>query len=275
MAPFLRRLFEINELLDGHYAEPYAGGAALAFILLFEEYASTVHINDVDPGVFAFWHSVLYDTENFVRMVNDVPLSIQEWQRQSSIQKQPADHSLLDVGFATFYLNRTNRSGIISGGGVIGGLNQSGRWKLDARFNKDPLIRRIEKIARYSGRIRLYNLDAAEFIRNVMPKLPLKSLMYADPPYYEQGRRLYRHFYEPSDHAAIADLITENVSQKWIVSYDNHPHVRALYKKWRQREYSLHYSAARRYEGRELMVFGDGVIIPEGIEPVTFSESVS
>lgn len=71
---------------------------------------------------------------------------------------------MLTIGFSTFFLNRTNRSGILKGG-VIGGKNQEGQWKLDARYNKSDLISRIQKISKNRERIDLYNMDAIDFIK--------------------------------------------------------------------------------------------------------------
>jgi len=160
---FLKMIFEQNDLLDGHYVEPYAGGAGIALNLLTHSYASCIHLNDLNPAVFGFWHSVINQPEALCKAIRDVKVTMEEWHRQKAILNAPANHSPLDIGFSTFFLNRTNRSGIIWGG-VIGGKNQDGAWKLDARFNKDDLIRRIEKIAMYRSRIRLYNLDAAELL---------------------------------------------------------------------------------------------------------------
>jgi len=50
---------------DIQYVEPCAGGASIALALLFEEYASTVHVNDLSRLVYAIWHEVLNNTEAF------------------------------------------------------------------------------------------------------------------------------------------------------------------------------------------------------------------
>ncbi|HKI50486.1 MAG TPA: DNA adenine methylase [Geothermobacteraceae bacterium] len=266
LARFIQLVFEENELLDGHYVEPYAGGAGIAFALLFYEYAAHVHINDLNRSVYAFWHSVLNETDNLCQLIVDTPVSMDQWFRQKSIQNTPCEHSLLDLGFSTFFLNRTNRSGII-GGGVIGGKDQLGKWKIDARYNKESLISRIQKIALFRNRISLYNLDAANLITSVIPQLPPKTLVYLDPPYYVKGHGLYESHYLHEDHAEIAKLITTEIPQKWIVSYDNVPQISGLYHAHRQITYSLSYSAADRYKGSELMVFCDELSIPDVDSP--------
>jgi DNA adenine methylase len=188
------------------------------------------------------------------------------WQTQREIQNSPKSHSRLELGFSTFFLNRTTRSGILEGG-VIGGKNQDGFWKLDARFNKHDLVSRIRKIARYSDRVHLYNLDAAEFIRKILPGLPKKTLVYLDPPYYAKGKDLYENHYEPQDHAAIAKIISSQIKHKWIVSYDNVSAIAELYRRHRSITYNLNYSASEKYSGAEIMIFSDELLIPDVLQP--------
>lgn len=258
-------LLEMNELVGGHYVEPYAGGAGIAIPLLFMEFASHIHLNDLNPSVYAFWKSVLDHGDDMAQMVRNAPLTVEEWRRQRAIQFQQNEPSLLDLGFSTFYLNRTSRSGIIRGG-VIGGINQDGKWKIDARFNREALARRIEKIASYRSRISLYNMDAADLIKEVLPSIPLQSLVYLDPPYYENGSKLYQNSYQHGDHEIIANQVSE-IAQPWIVSYDNVEPIRRFYASYRQQTFGLRYSAQRAYEGVEVMVYGNSLKIPGQIRP--------
>lgn len=256
----MKQLFRENRLLDGDYVEPYAGGASVALAMLYEEYARRVHVNDLDRGIYAFWHSVLYETEALCRRIRDTAVTIEEWHQQKAVQSA-ADVSLLELGFSTFFLNRTNRSGIIRGG-VIGGKGQAGAWALDARYNKSDLIFRIEKVGRYAGRIRLYNLDAADFITSVLPRLPTRTLVFLDPPYFVKGQqRLYTDFYEPPAHARIAELV-KGIRQYWLISYDDVPEVRSLYQGYLSLGYTLHYNAQDRYRGSEVMFLCDRLALP-------------
>jgi DNA adenine methylase len=267
LTDFIRLVFEQNKLTDGHYVEPYAGGAGIAFSLLFLEYASHIHLNDINKSVYAFWHSVLKKNDELCQLIHDSDLTIDEWHKQKAIQDNPKQHSRLELGFSTFFLNRTNRSGIIKAG-VIGGKNQMGKWKLDARFNKPDLIMRIQKIARYSDRISLYNLDADKLIQEIIPGLPDKTLVYLDPPYYVKGKGLYENHYIHADHARVSKLVTTQIKgKKWIVSYDNVPEIRELYKKHHQIIYGLNYSAHNCYIGSEVMIFSHNLVIPEVANP--------
>ncbi len=256
---YVKRLFEENNLMDGTYIEPYAGGASVALTLLFSEYAGRIKINDIDRSIYAFWHSVLNETDNLCRLVHDTPINMDVWHAQRQVQLRKQEAELLELGFSTFFLNRTNRSGILSGG-VIGGKEQTGNFKIDARFNKDNLIERIESIAEYADRIELTKMDAVELIKSI--KNPSdKTFCYLDPPYYVKGRDLYLNYYNDDDHKAIAKAI-KKYKGKWIISYDAVDFIRELYKDYRQKEYYLSYSAGNPAKGKEIVVYSDGLVVP-------------
>lgn len=267
LAQYVKRLIAENGLLDGLYVEPYAGGAAIALELLFHEYVSRIHINDVSRPVFAFWHSVLTAPEQLVKMVVDTPLTVDEWDRQKDIFKNQNLHDDLAVGFATFFLNRTNRSGILNAG-IIGGRAQTGEWKIDARYNRMELAQRITAISRQSDRITLTNKDAADLLTDGMNVWPEKTLIYLDPPYFEKGRDLYYDFYRPEDHAQVAEIVGRITVQKWIVSYDDVPQIRDIYDKYRSISYQIGYSARSSKKGAEVMFFDDSMAISALTGPV-------
>lgn len=258
---YLKRLMEVNDLCDGTYIEPYAGGASVALSLLFCEYASRVKINDIDRSIYAFWHSVLNETDDLCRLIVDTSVTIDQWYLQREIQAHKQEVGLLELGFSTFFLNRSNRSGILSGG-VIGGKNQKGNYKIDARYNKSDLIHRIESVAEYVDRIELTSMDAVDLIKRYKRTPTEKTLVYLDPPYYVKGRDLYLNYYNDEDHKDIAKAI-KKYKGKWIISYDSVNFISELYKGYRQKEYYLSYSAGNPAKGKEIMVYSDGLVIPD------------
>lgn len=270
LAGFVKLCMIDNELVGSEYVELYAGGASVALTLLFEEYASHIHINDLSPSVAAFWRTVVGEPDELCSRIADVPVTVQEWYEQREVQGSdvPSD---LDLGFSTFFLNRTSRSGII-GGGVIGGYDQTGKWKIDARFNREDLIRRVKKIARHRSRITITEIDAAEYIRRRLPEIE-PAFVYLDPPYYVKGADLYRNSYSHEDHEEIAALVGE-IKQPWIVSYDAAPAIRRLYAKYSPTTYGVRYSAQARYSGTELILAKPGVALPDVESPANVHWSV-
>jgi len=268
VANFLKLVFLQNNLVGRDYVEPYAGGASVALSLLFEDYVEHIHINDIDRSVYAFWYSVLEEPDELCDRITKTKVTMKEWERQRAVQDEHRPY-MIDLAFSTFFLNRTNRSGIISGG-VIGGMDQQGGWKIDARYNVQELTRRIQKIARFRSRITLSQLDAVEFLQPWMADDAPPSLIYLDPPYYVKGEGLYENFYTHKHHVEVANTV-RSLQQPWIVSYDAVPPVLELYAPFSSFSYLLNYSAADRYDGAEVMFFDDCLIVPNVASPAGIS----
>lgn len=258
-APFIETLMEANDLKGGHYFEPYAGGAGVALSLLYKGFVSHIHINDFDTAIYDFWMSATFHTEEFLKLLKDTEVSIDTWHLKKYILKNPQNFSQIDRGFATFFLNRTNRSGILKGG-VIGGKEQLGIWKLDERYNKSKLVNRIEKLALHNDKISIYNEDAKLLLQRCEQFLPYNSFIYLDPPYYVKGQGLYRNFYAHDDHVDIKEAL-QPIKLKWIVSYDDNEEIKEIYSGHRQNLYSLSYSAQNKKMGSEVMIFSDNLLL--------------
>lgn len=256
-------LIKINDREAGVYAEPYAGGAGLALGLLYSEHVDRILINDVDPCVYAFWKSCLYQTKRFVDMIWAAPITVEEWRRQRDIYLHPHRHSTVRVGFATFFLNRCNRSGIIATGGPIGGIEQHGEWKINARYNRENLERRIRKLALYKDRIHVSSLDALDFLGGYVREMS-NVFVYLDPPYYNKARDLYLNHYSPDDHRRVAKFMKREAEFKWVMTYDNTPEIAGLYRGLRQVPFDLSYSARERRQGKEVMISRRSFRFPRG-----------
>ena len=268
LAGFAKRIIEGNRLSDGTYVEPYAGGAAIALELLFHEYVAEVHINDISRPVYAFWKSTLDHTEELLRFIHDTPLTVRAWDKQKRVLTHQSEHSDLSLGFAMFFLNRTNRSGILNGG-IIGGRDQTGPWKIDARYNKRELSFRIESIAKLRRRIHLSRMDALAFLCSNKGKWQDSTLIYLDPPYYRKGKDLYLDYYSHEDHEEVASTLTKRITrQKWMVSYDDAKPIRRMYSRYRHLTYKVGYSARQARAGQEVMFFCDDLCIPQLTKPM-------
>ena len=259
--PFLHEILVVNDLEKADYVEPYAGGAGVAIELLLRNYVSRVHLNDSCVAVYAFWHSILNNTDRFCRKISRASLTINEWEKQREVFKSREGADRFDLGFAMFYLNRCNRSGILTGG-VIGGLNQLGDWKIDARFSRNDLIARIENIAARKSSIRIRNWDAERFLVDYIPRLPPNTLVYCDPPYFRKAERLYPNHYNELDHVRIAKVIQTKVKVPWVVSYDSCDEILEHYAKRSKIRYFLQYNVAKVYKGSEVFIFSDNTRMP-------------
>lgn len=262
LSPFVLELMLENGLAGGEYAEPYAGGAGVAMELLLSGNATRVHLNDACKGVYSFWKAVTTQPTALCRKISLASLNVGEWRRQQKIMAQPEKHDLVEVGFSALYLNRCNRSGILSGG-LIGGLHQTGKWTMDVRFPRNEIIRRIEAIAQHASKVKVTNLDAEEYISDYIPQLSSGTFVYLDPPYYGQGSRLYLNHYQPKDHARLAKVVQSKLRRPWIVSYDAVRPIAKCYGERRALRYDLQYNAADAYVGREVIFFSDQLNLPK------------
>jgi DNA adenine methylase len=258
LTDFLSRLIYLNNLTDCQYVEPYAGGAGLGLSLLFDGVVSEIHLNDLDPAIHAFWYAVLNRKREFFQLLESTPITSDEWKKQKVIYSKGLSSGKLALGFATFFLNRTNHSGILNGG-MIGGKAQQGSWKIDARFNHTELRRRIERIGEYKKRIHLYQADAIDFLR--VHRWPRSTIKYLDPPYFRAGTRLYMNSYTLRDHARVSQYVTR-LNSPWIVSYDDVPQIERLYSGVRSRRMELLHTARSAKIGNEVLFFSESLRIP-------------
>ena len=266
IAKFVNSIAQHNNLNDIHYVEPFAGGAGIAWELLITGTAKRVSINDINIPIYAFWKSVVNQTDELCRLISDVQISLDSWNYWKNLLNS-GNCSDLELGFAFFFLNRTNRSGIIKGG-LIGGKRQEGKWKMDSRFNKCKLVSKIEKIAQYRDFIDISNIDAIEFLRKNHKMWNEKKLVYLDPPYIKKGKTLYDNYFEIQNHIDLASEIKKINHLNWIVSYDDVKEVYNLYRKFKWLKYSLSYSAQNRTRGNEIMFFCDRLNIPDVTKPM-------
>lgn len=254
--PFVASFLEENGLIGSIYAEPFAGGAGLALSLLYNGLVKKIYINDLDKAIYSFWRTALDQSEEFCSWISKVPLDINSWKTFHEIYLHSEQYSIDELAKATFFLNRTNVSGVIKGG-VIGGLDQHGSYKIDARFNRDALIKKIQKLGEFKDKIILSNEDALSFLKK-RENMKSDVFIYLDPPYYQKAPNLYMNFYRKDDHQLLSEKVM-NLKKKWMVSYDNHEFIKELYASRNKILYSLQQSTSNRV-GKEILVFKDGLV---------------
>lgn len=265
MYPQVKQILENNMKKEGRiYAEPYAGGAGLALKLLFQKDVEYLILNDLDYHIFCFWEACLKDTDTFCRMIWNTNIDLKEWRIQKNIYDHVETYSRLEVAFSTFYLNRCNVSGIIKGG-PIGGMKQLGKYKMDVRFNKDSLVRKIERTASYKEKIQIFNLDAVDFLERIVKKIDTDNLLLnIDPPYVKKGAMLYQNSYCEEDHKKIAELIA-TMDKKWIITYDKCELIKQLYQGYWMETIKLNYSTGQSKAGEEYLIYSNRVVHKQNI----------
>ncbi|MBU1098679.1 MAG: DNA adenine methylase [Bacteroidetes bacterium] len=271
LADFIAKICVDNKV-DGHYIEPYAGGASVALFLLFNNIVNRITINDNDRSIYAFWYSVLNYTDKLCKLTQNTDVTIANWLIQRDIQKNKKTADLLTLGFSTLFLNRTNISGILNGG-VMGGLEQKGLYKIDCRFNKKEIVSRIQNISKKKNHIRLYKKDALKLIEKIKKESTNgDTIFYFDPPYFIKGSSLYMNYYKKDDHFAVCDKIKEITNVHWIVSYDNVKEIKKLYSIYRSKEYTFKHTAHSSKIGKEILFFSNDLRItnPINYNPINY-----
>lgn len=256
LSGFLRDLILAGGWQNSTYAEPYAGGAGAALTLLIEGTVSKIAINDLDPCIYSFWHSVTERPRNFIELLQNCALTLDEWKTQREIYRTKDESDRLALGFATFYLNRTNRSGVLNAG-VIGGQAQGGKYRLDARFNKADLARKVQAIGERATDISVSMEDGTSFIARMLREE--KVFIYADPPYFDKGSLLYMNSFDTSQHEELANLLNKNPGADWLLTYDDAQEIRALYRGRYQGTFELPYSAHKAESAQERMIMSSSV----------------
>ena len=265
LADFLIEVIKANDLLQPHYIEPYAGGAGAALRLLFEEYVEAITINDADPRIRCFWQATTLYNDAFLGLLQNVSVTVEEWHRQRVIYDKCDLRKVLELGFATFYLNRTSRSGIIHNGGPIGGFDQTGNYLIDARFNREQLARRIQRIGIYSDRISVSDDDGLALLKKLNKRhvRANTTFVYLDPPYYAKGPELYMNRFTDDQHGKLATYLKTQKNFQWIMTYDDVEAIRDLYEGFPQFSFNLQYSACDHRKGQELLIHPESVRIPD------------
>ena len=260
MASLLWKIRRLNGLGDRSMAEPFAGGAGASLALLYLEETHKILLNDADPAIHDFWWTLVYRPKLFFSLLATTRVDIHEWYRQRHIYRSGRRVSRVRRGFSAFYLNRCNRSGIIMNGGPIGGVEQNGKWKLDARFNVTNLQRRCAKVVEYRDRIHVSCFDGIKFISSVDSK---STFLFIDPPYFDKGRMLYLNALNVDYHEALAALLKSMPDAAWVLTYDDCPEIRGMYDGWATiRPFALRYAAAERRNGREILIVPQWMHLP-------------
>ena len=263
MTNFFVDLFLRNGLREIVYAEPYAGGAGAAINLLLDGHVNEIIINDANIGIYSFWNALVNESERFIQTIKTIPVTLTEWYTQRDILQKSTKPSF-ELGIATFFMSRTNRSGVIFGGAIGGSTEEkqnNAKYKIDCRFNKQDLIQRLKIIAENKRRIKITNEDALAFLRQLDDNI----FVYLDPPYYVKGKSLYMNHYTDKDHKGLASFLQNEAHFNWVLSYDDVPQIREMYMNSDLYRFPLKYTVSKKQVGYELLTHSNNIHFPESL----------
>ena len=257
---YIDALLEANHLYGCTFFEPYAGSAVVGLELLQQGHIDHLLLCEKDILLYAFWECVFNDTENLISKIENTVISIETWQRELPYREMTSltQAELLELGFAGLFFNRTNFSGILKAN-PIGGIQQTSQYGIDCRFNKEKIIEIIRQLSAHRENVNVYCDDALHFMASQNNRFLRESCFaYFDPPYYEKGSRIYRHYYTNQGHIDLAKYVRGVHNLDWIISYDDAPFICGLYSDSgaRYQPFFLDYTCASkvRTQGQELLI---------------------
>jgi DNA adenine methylase len=209
----------------GTVIEPFVGGGAVMCRAL--DQGLRVVVNDLDPGIAAFWSEVFTDPSDLIELIRAVPANVHLYTLLK--HSAPADSKLgnarsvkVAMAFKALYVRRLSFHG--AGRGILGGYDQTGPWRLDHRYNPENIIARIEQLHARRGQVLgVYNEHWLTFMRR-----DFAGLAYLDPPYVTPGP-YFANFTE-RHHRALAWFLHQH-RNACLISYDDHPLIRELYSR--------------------------------------------
>jgi len=262
-ATFLKvvlEFIEVHGLKGREIVEPYAGSGIVSLSLVAKNLVSHATLVERDPLLYSFWKAVFEHTDALLSSIEEINVNMDTWHELRVLLKHkiPEDKLIPDLALACLFFNRTNFSGVLHSG-PIGGKNQSSDYKLDCRFNKKDIISRIRQISSLRDGVSVKFGDALEFLQKANIQNNEKRFFYVDPPYFKQGRKLYRYYYKVIDHKRLYDILSV-ATFPWLLSYDKHEFIELLYDGFPQVHQSFRYMSRTPKNENELVV--TNMVIP-------------
>ncbi|MEI7867358.1 MAG: DNA adenine methylase [Candidatus Methylumidiphilus sp.] len=262
-ATFLKvvlEFIEVHGLKGREIVEPYAGSGIVSLSLVANNLVSHATLVERDPLLYSFWKAVFEHTDILLSSIEDININMDTWYELRVLLKHkiPENELIPDLALACLFFNRTNFSGVLHSG-PIGGKDQSSDYKLDCRFNKKDIISRIRQISSLRDGVSVKFGDALEFLQKANIQNHEKRFFYVDPPYFKQGRKLYRYYYKVIDHKRLYDILSV-ATFPWLLSYDKHEFIELLYDGFPQVHQSFRYMSRTPKNENELVV--TNMVIP-------------
>lgn len=219
LAVFVAEVLKLNNLKPKLLVEPFAGSLSVSLQLLQGGHVEKIAIGEKDPLVASFWKVAFNQTSWLKKEIQEIPITLERWKyfRNNNFTNDR------ERALACLFLNRTSFSGILAhSAGPIGGQKQESEYKIDCRFNKEMLSKRLDKLAALKKKVVFIENKGWEGTLEKASSLGYKKneiFYYLDPPFYFKADKLYRHFFNDDDHQKLHDAIMKEKSP-WLLSYD-------------------------------------------------------
>ena len=232
---------KIIALLPEHttYVEAFAGGAQV----LFHKPPSNVEVlNDLDFDVVNFFRVCQWHYEELIRYLRYCLVSRKL--HELHVKSDPATLTDIQRAGRFFYLQKNSFGGLVLKQKFHYGVTQP------SNYNTERIPQIIERAHRRLARVQIESLPYEQILRRYDRPT---TLFYLDPPYWR--RRLYRHNFTDEDFGELERRL-HNLQGKFLLSLDDHPEVRRLFRSWRLLPVDIAYTAQRRVGKRygELLI---------------------
>lgn len=254
---FLREYIDPIALRSRSVVEPFAGTASITFDLLRRGIVDRYCIADVDESMIAMWTTIRDNPDALIVLVRGYTPAVEDFY-EFKVDPGTGD---LERAFRKIVLHQISYSGLgAAAGSPIGGREQKSAYTVDCRWSP----KRIEKGIRECHDLlnsQPGSIIAASWQDTISFALAADLFIYLDPPYIEQGEKLYANGL--IDHAALADALhgARNHSAGWLISYDNAPLVETLYGSW------AHVEGVDVRSHLHHKTITDAIVTPKGLRP--------
>lgn len=249
------------------YREIFAGGAALFFS---KPRVKKNWLNDLHPGLCAFYRAVQKHFDQFAALCRQQDGSLRarfdEWAARRDLMDATGDEMLVERAVQYYFLNRT-----VWGGRVVYDPRRKSRLYFSNPSGWSNLEKKLAHLSAISEKLRGVKITCDGY-QKCLAGATADTLIYADPPYFRESvghitDRLYDKSFDYDCHRKLAALL-KKTKAKVMVSYDDCPEIRELYKSWniieKQWRYCGRYAVtleAKRNGVKEKKVLGKELLI--------------
>jgi len=236
------------------YREIFFGGGGLFF---HKPKAPRNWINDLHPGLYAFWKTLRDAYPAFAALCREQDASnlratFQKWIDRRDLMEARGDDALLERALQYYFINRT-----VWYGRVVYDPARRSRLYFSNPEGWGNLEKKLAHLKACSEKLQGVHITNLPFEACLADATP-RTLIYADPPYYRDSldhacSKLYDGHFTIEQHVLLRDLLALS-SARVMVSYDATGDIRKLYRGnrgWRIHKLEWKYCGRRALTNHE------------------------